>query len=225
MHKTLLSFLFILAAQIACFSQSVKISIVSPRILNDRRAILLTREKGFAAIVHSIQLGFDTTHLKMDKSLLPDLYQLQVSQLKGALTFFFEPGTVIRLDTGNVSRSPVTNSRSNREWQLFNDSIQKPSDLRANQWVLEEARARKKNQPDSVQYWLEKQRIERAELLAETAAFIRSHPQSYVSLYLLKINWYAFKNLGLLELLDKSLSTHRNYAFLRAKKQEYSGSR
>ncbi|WP_439555418.1 hypothetical protein [Dyadobacter sp.] len=225
MLKSLLPFLFVVAAQLASFSQNVKISIISPRVLNDRHAILLTREKGFAAVVHSIQLGFDTTHLKMDKNLLPDLYQLQVSQLKGSLTFFFESGTVIRLDTGNVSRSVVTNSRSNLEWQLFNDSIQKPSDIKTNKWVVEEARARKKNQQDSTRYWLEKQRIEREDLLAETAAFIRRNPHSYVSLYLLKINWYVLKNLGLFELLDKSLATHRNYALLKAKRQEYSGAR
>ncbi|KAA0994106.1 hypothetical protein FXO21_18345 [Dyadobacter sp. UC 10] len=206
-------------------AQNVKISIDSPPALNDRKAILLTREKGFAAIVHSIQLGFDTTHLKMDPNLLPDLYQLQVSKLKGSLTFFFESGTRIRLDTANVARSAVTHSRSNTEWQQFTDSIQKPSDIRANAYLVQEARMRRKNLPDSVNYWIACQNQEREALLAKTASFIRTNPQSYVSLYLLKINWYAFKNMGLLEQLDSSLSKHRNYLLLKANKHEITGAR
>jgi hypothetical protein len=225
MQKRHILLFFLLAAHLSSFAQNVTISIVSPPALNDRRAILLTREKGFAAVVHSIQLGFDTTHLKVDKNLLPDLYQFQVSRLKGSLTFFFESGTKILLDTSNVSKSIVTNSRSNQEWQLFTDSIQKPSDFRSNGYVLEEARSRKKNKPDSVQYWLSKQLAEREELLAKTAVFIRTRPQSFVSLYLLKINWYSLRNMGLFEQLDKSLYAHRNYAFLKAKKQEFSSSK
>jgi hypothetical protein len=224
---TKISFLltFLAFVSFASFAQNVKISIVSPRVLDDRKAILLTREKGFAAIVHSIQLGFDTTHLKMDAHLLPDLYQLQVSKLKGSLTFFFESGTQILLDTGNVSQSVVTHSRSNLEWRHFNDSIQKPSDARANAFAVHETRMRRKNLPDSAQYWIACQTREREDLLARTAEFIRTNPQSYVSLYLLKINWYAFKNMGLLEKLDASLFKHRNYLLLKAKKQEITGTR
>lgn len=73
-------------------TQSVKIKIVAPKAWNDRKALLLTREKGFAAVVHSIRLGFDTTHLMMDSDLLPDLYQFQVSQKKGGIDILLRPG-------------------------------------------------------------------------------------------------------------------------------------
>lgn len=201
-------------------SQNVKIKIVAPKAWNDRKAILLTREKGFAAIVHSIKLGFDTTHLRMDPDLLPDLYQFQVSQKKGALTFFFEPGTEIRIDTTDLSKSRVTRSRSNMEWETFRNTIQAPSDKRLDTFVLAEARARKKSQADSAQYWVARQAQERDQLMSETAAFIGNHPQSYVSLYLLKGYWYAFKGKGLLEKLDHSLAHHRNYRFLKERSKD-----
>ena len=207
--------LFALFISFPSFAQNVKISIAAPRVLNDRKAILLTREKGFAAIVHSIQLGFDTTNLQLDKNLLPDLYQLQISKMKGSLTFFFESGTRIKLDTANLAKSPVTHSKSNIEWQMYQDSIQLPSDLRMNAYLVEEGRARKKNQTDSVAYWLTRQTAERDDLAGRTGDFISEHPRSYVSLYLLKINWFTLKNKGLFERLDVSLAHHRNYKYLK----------
>lgn len=163
-------------------TQNVKIKIVAPKAWNDRKALLLTREKGFAAVVHSIRLGFDTTHLTMDSDLLPDLYQFQVSQKKGALTFFFDPGTEIRLDTTNLAKSTVSHSKSNEEWR---------------------------------EYQMLAQTLEREKLWDATADFITNHPKSYVSLYLLKVNWFALKNRSLFEKLDRSLAHHRNYRFLR----------
>lgn len=165
-------------------TQSVKIKIVAPKAWNDRKALLLTREKGFAAVVHSIRLGFDTTHLMMDSDLLPDLYQFQVSQKKGALTFFFDPGTEIRLDTANLAKSTVSHSKSNEEWREYQTLVQAS---------------------------------ERERLWDTTASFISSHPKSYVSLYLLKVNWFALKDRGLFEKLDRSLAHHRNYRFLSEK--------
>jgi hypothetical protein len=203
---------------IACMSitstQTVKIKIIAPKQWNDRKAILLTREKGFAAIVHSIKLGFDTTHLRMNTDLVPDLYQFQVSQKKGALTFFFDPGTEIRIDSTNIANSTVTHSKSNLEWLAFQEKVQKPSDNRLNAYILEEGRARKKSRVDSAQYWIGQQALEREKLWSETATFIRTNPRSYVSLYLLKVNWFALKNKGLFEQLDKSLAHHRNYRLL-----------
>lgn len=163
-------------------TQSVKIKIVAPKAWNDRKALLLTREKGFAAVVHSIKLGFDTTHLMMDADLLPDLYQFQVSQKKGALTFFFDPGTEIRLDTSNLSKSAVTHSKSNEEWKEYQTLVQA---------------------------------TEPEKLWDATADFITNRPKSYVSLYLLKVNWFALKNRNLFEKLDRSLAHHRNYRFLK----------
>ncbi|TLU99481.1 hypothetical protein [Dyadobacter luticola] len=215
MTKVFLPFLLVLIFASSVFSQKVTISIAAPRSLNDRRAILLTREKGFAAVVHSIQLGFDTTHLQMDKNLLPDLYQFQISQMKGSLTFFFESGTQIRLDTANLSSSLVTHSKSNVEWRMFQDNIQLPSEKRSNSYLLAEGRARKKNQIDSAAYWLNLQNIENQDLIEKTSAFIAANPRSYVSLYLLKNNWFALKNLGLFEKLDPMLAHHRNYRFLK----------
>lgn len=163
-------------------TQNVKIKIIAPKAWNDRKALLLTREKGFAAVVHSIRLGFDTTHLAMDSDLLPDLYQFQVSQKKGALTFFFDPGTEIRLDTSNLAKSTVSHSKSNEEWREYQTLVQA---------------------------------TEREKLWDATAEFITNHPKSYVSLYLLKVNWFALKNRNLFEKLDRSLAHHRNYRFLK----------
>ena len=163
-------------------TQNVKIKIIAPKAWNDRKALLLTREKGFAAVVHSIRLGFDTTHLAMDSDLLPDLYQFQVSRKKGALTFFFDPGTEIRLDTSNLAKSTVSHSKSNEEWREYQTLVQA---------------------------------TEHEKLWDTTADFITNHPKSYVSLYLLKVNWFALKNRNLFEKLDRSLAHHRNYRFLK----------
>jgi hypothetical protein len=218
MIKAVLISLLIFIFSNTLFSQRVTISIAAPKSLTDRRAVLLTREKGFAAIVHSIQLGFDTTHLQMDKNLLPDLYQFQISQMKGSLTFFFESGTQIKLDTANLSQSKVTHSKSNVEWRMFQDSIQLPSDKRANAYLLEEGRARKKSKMDSVAFWLNRQEIENQDLLDKMGNFIAAHPRSYVSLYLLKNNWFALKNKGLFEKLDPAMAPHKNYKFLKERK-------
>lgn len=196
-------------------TQSVKIKIVAPKAWNDRKALLLTREKGFAAVVHSIRLGFDTTHLNMDSDLLPDLYQFQVSQKKGALTFFFDPGTEIRLDTSNLSKSTVSHSRSNEEWREYQTMVQNPSDQRLNAYVLAEANAKRRSLADSARHWIGEQTAEREKLWDATADFIAKHPQSYVSLYLLKVNWFALKNRGLFEKLNRSLAHHRNYRLLK----------
>lgn len=198
-------------------TQSVKIKIVAPKAWNDRKALLLTREKGFAAVVHSIKLGFDTTHLTMDSDLLPDLYQFQVSQKKGALTFFFDPGTEIRLDTSNLAKSAVTHSKSNDEWQQYQSLVQSPSDHRLNAYILAETRAKKHNLPDSARHWVGEQARERERLWDATAGFILENPKSYVSLYLLKVNWFALKDRDLFEKLDRSLAHHRNYRFLSEK--------
>lgn len=176
---------------------------------------MLTREKGFAAVVHSIRLGFDTTHLMMDSDLLPDLYQFQVSQKKGALTFFFDPGTEIRLDTANLAKSTVSHSKSNEEWRDYQNLVQIPSDRRVNAYVLAEVDAKKRNLTDSARYWVTEQATEREKLWDATAEFITNHPKSYVSLYLLKVNWFALKNRNLFEKLDRSLAHHRNYRFLK----------
>ncbi|ACT93624.1 DUF4369 domain-containing protein [Dyadobacter fermentans] len=214
MLKTLLLFLTIFPLAFSS-TERVKIKIIAPKAWNDRKAILLTREKGFAAVVHSIRLGFDTTHLSMDADLLPDLYQFQVSQKKGALTFFFDPGTEIRLDTSNLARSQVSRSKSNEEWQEYQTRIQTPSDQRQNAYVHAEALAKKRNHADSVKYWVVRQATEREMQWDSTAAFITSHPKSYVSLYLLKVNWFALKDRKLFEKLHPSLAHHRNYRFLR----------
>lgn len=214
MFKSLLVVLLTLPL-LTSSTQKVKIKIIAPRTWNDRKAILLTREKGFAAVVHSIKLGFDTTHLTMDADLLPDLYQFQVSQKKGALTFFFDPGTQIRLDTSNLANSTVSHSKSNEEWQAYQTQIQLPADHRLTAYLLAEARARRRNQPDSARYWLTQQNLERENLWNATTTFITNHPKSYVSLYLLKNNWFALKSRGLFEKLAPSLAHHRNYRFLR----------
>lgn len=198
-------------------TQSVKIKIVAPKAWNDRKALLLTREKGFAAVVHSIRLGFDTTHLNMDSDMLPDLYQFQVSQKKGALTFFFDPGTEIRVDTSNLAKSTVSHSKSNEEWREYQTQIQNPFDQRLDAYILAEGHAKKRNLPDSAQYWVRQQAAEREKLWDATAGFIAGHPRSYVSLYLLKVNWFALKDMGLFEKLDRSLAHHRNYRLLNEK--------
>jgi hypothetical protein len=151
----------------------------------------------------------------MDSDLLPDLYQFQVSQKKGALTFFFDPGTEIRLDTSNLSKSTVSHSRSNEEWREYQTLVQSPSDQRLNAYILAEANAKKRNLSDSARYWVGEQAAERERLWDATAGFIASHPKSYVSLYLLKVNWFALKNRGLFEKLDRSLAHHRNYRLLK----------
>ena len=198
-------------------AQVVTIRIVAPKVLTDRKAVLLTREREFAAIVHSISLGFDTTHLQMKRDLLPDLYQLQISRVKGALTFFFEAGTEIIIDTSDVAKSVVNHSKSDSEWRTFRDRIQKPSDKRLDTYVKEEGRARKMARADSAAYWLAKQNSERQDFTQSVKTFILANPGSYVSLYLLKANWYALKNDGLFEKLDASLASHRNYHFLKTK--------
>jgi hypothetical protein len=196
-------------------TQSVKIKIVAPKAWNDRKALLLTREKGFAAVVHSIRLGFDTTHLNMDADMLPDLYQFQVSQKKGALTFFFDPGTEIRLDTSNLAKSTVSHSKSNEDWHEYQTLVQNPSDQRLNAYVLAEANAKKRNLADSTRYWVGQQATEREKLWDATADFIANHPKSYVSLYLLKVDWFALKSRNLFEKLDHTLAHHRNYRLLK----------
>jgi hypothetical protein len=196
-------------------TQSVKIKIVAPKAWNDRKALLLTREKGFAAVVHSIRLGFDTTHLNMDADMLPDLYQFQVSQKKGALTFFFDPGTEIRLDTSNLAKSTVSHSKSNEDWREYQTLVQNPSDQRLNAYVLAEANAKRRNLADSARYWIGQQATEREKLWDATAGFIANHPKSYVSLYLLKVDWFALKNRNLFEKLDHTLAHHRNYRLLK----------
>lgn len=205
----------ILASFALTSTQNVKIKIVAPKAWNDRKALLLTREKGFAAVVHSIRLGFDTTHLNMDADMLPDLYQFQVSQKKGALTFFFDPGTEIRLDTSNLAKSTVSHSRSNEEWREYQTLVQNPSDERLNAYVLAEANAKKRNMADSARHWIGEQATEREKLWDATAGYIANHPKSYVSLYLLKVNWFALKNRNLFERLDRSLAHHRNYRLLK----------
>lgn len=202
------------------FSQNVKIQIVAPKEFKGRKAILLTREKGFAAIVHSIKLNSDNFNLEIANDLVPDLYQLHVSQTKGSLLFFLESGAKIQLDTTDVSKSIVSNSKSNPEWKLFQERLQKPYDQRISDYSLGEKRARKERNSDSLNYWVDKQALEKEDLVRKTGQFIADHLDSYVSLYLLKINWYAFKNDKLFEKLDTSLSRHRTYRFLQDKNRK-----
>ena len=88
MNKYLIPLLFLLFSPVSTFSQNVKIQIVAPKEFMGRKAILLTREKGFAAIVHSIKLNSDIFNLEIANDLVPDLYQLHISQVKGSLLFF-----------------------------------------------------------------------------------------------------------------------------------------
>ena len=214
-----LALLFLLSANWS-FSQKVTFQIVSPKELKGRKAVLLTREKGFAAIVHSIKLNADIFNLDINNDLVPDLYQLHVSQIKGSLFFFLEQGTRIQLDTNDVTKSIVTNSKSTLEWQAFATNIQKPSDDRIKGYALGEKQARKDRNADSLNFWVEKQALEKDDLVLQTGAFILENPASYVSLYLLKINWYAFQDKGLFEKLDHSLAGHKTYIFLKEKNKK-----
>lgn len=209
-------FLFLLIHS-ALFAQNVRIKIEGPPQLKGRKAIILTREKGFAAVVHSIKLSADSINLQMDPNLLPDLYQLQVSGMKGSLTFFFESGMRILLDTNDISRSAVYNSPSNTDWQYFNQVISRPSEEKIKDFASQEASARKTNLQDSISYWRHLQEIEKEDLNLKTLLFIQEHPRSYVSLYLLKTNWYAFRNNGAFEKLDSKLFHHRTYRYLKEK--------
>ena len=219
MTRHLLHIVVLLCFFLPSSGQLLRIKIVSPEGFKGRKAILLTREKGFAATVHSIKLGSDSINLQMDGDLVPNLYQMQVSQLKGSLFFFLEPGIRIHIDTTDLGRSHVSNSKSNAEWQTFWQNIQKPSDDRLHVYVAGEGRARKQAQTDSIDYWRGLQAIERLDLQARTSTFILDHRDSFVSLYLLKINWYAFKNLGIFEQLDPILARHRTYKFLKQQKR------
>ena len=225
MKKYLVPLICFLLFSASAFSQNIKIQIVAPREFKGRKAILLTREKGFAAIVHSIKLNSDIFNLEIAGDLVPDLYQLHVSQVKGSLLFFLESGAKIQLDTTDVSKSIVTNSKSNPEWILFQDHIQKPYDLKINDYSQGEKRARKERNADSLNFWVDKQVAEKEDLVKKTGEYIARHLDSYVSLYLLKINWYAFKNDKLFERLDRTLASHRTYKFLEEKnrKTEKSG--
>ena len=216
-NKYLVLILFSLSAYLPSSAQKVKVQIDSPPGLKARKAVLSTCERGFAATVHSVKLGYLPLELEIDPGLVPDLYQLHVSQVNGSLFFFLEPGTKIQLDTTDLSKSVVTNSKSNPEWKLFYESIQQPSDKRIKIFSNGERRARKTNQTDSLNFYVDKQAEERKDLLKKTGEFILLNPRSFVSLYLLKANWYAFKNDGVFERLDASLAGHKNYTFLKAK--------
>ncbi len=211
-------FIFLLGNIAPVFAQSIQMKIEGPGNLKGRKAILLTREKGFAATVHSVKLTNGNISLTLPEDLVPDLYQLNVSQMKGALFFFLEPGTHIYLDTLDVSRSVVTQSQSNPDWQLFQKTIQLPYDQSFAAYTRSENKARKEGSTDSLNYWIAQKTIAYQILLDQTRTFILTHPASYVSLYLLKNNWYAFKNEGILEKLDATLAGHRSYRFLRGKK-------
>jgi len=216
-NKYLILLLFSLSMYLPASAQKIKVQIDSPQGLKGRKAVLSTCERGFAATVHSVKLGYLPLELEIDPGLVPDLYQLHVSQVNGSLFFFLEPGTKIQLDTTDLSRSVVTNSKSNPEWKLFYESIQQPSDKKIKILSNGERRARKTNQTDSLNFYVDKQAEERKDLLKKTGEFILLNPSSFVSLYLLKANWYAFKNDGVFEKLNASLAGHKNYAFLKAK--------
>jgi hypothetical protein len=210
-----LLYMLVFLVSVPAIAQTVSIHITAPASLRGRKAILLTREKGFAATVHSVKLTNGDVNLQMAGDLVPDLYQLNVSQMKGALFFFLEPGTHIYLDTLDVSRSIVTQSNSNPDWQLFQETVQKPYDQLFKTYTLAESNARKKGAADSLNYWIAQKTVEYNVLLQKTKTFILTHPASYVSLYLLKNNWYAFKNEGLLEKLDPGLAPHRSLKYLK----------
>jgi hypothetical protein len=209
--------LLLLLMLLSCnaWAQEVELHLTFPASWKGRNALLLTREKGFAAIVHSFKLNHETVLLSMDPTLVPDLYQLHVSKVSGSLFFFLDSGTRVHIDSTDLSKSLVTNSRSNPEWLVFNDEIQKPSERRVKTFSVAEAQARKKGQTDSLNYWVNEKALEHDSLLAKTRDFILNHPRSFVSLYLLKNNWYAFKNQHVLEKLDPSLSVHRSYRLLK----------
>lgn len=216
---SILLLLFLLTANFS-FSQKVKFQILAPKELKGRKAVLLTREKGFAAIVHSIKLHSDIFNLDIDNDLVPDLYQLHISQIKGSLFFFLEQGVRIQLDTNDVSRSVVSNSKSTMEWQRFVIDIQKPSDDRIKSYAQGEKLARKDKNADSLNYWVDKQALEKEDLIQKTGAFITENPASYVSLYLLKVNWYAFQDKGLFEKLDNTVASHKTYIYLKEKNKK-----
>jgi hypothetical protein len=215
-----LSFLLLLfLCESAAFSQNVRIQILRPEQFRRKSAILLTREKGFASIVHSLKLTHELIELQMSTNLVPDLYQLSVSGVKGSLYFFLENGTHIKLDTADITNSVVINSKSNLEWQLFRDKIQQPSDNKLNAFTEAENLARKRNKRDSVTYWTERRATEQKEILVKIGEYIRANPKSFVSLYLLRNNWLAYKNEGLFEILDGSLAGHRSYQLLKEKRR------
>jgi hypothetical protein len=216
--RTTLPVLLLTLSFYSLHAQIITIDISAPTSLRGRKAILLTREKGFAATVHSVKLTSGGVNLQLAGDLVPDLYQLNVSQMKGALFFFLEPGTHIYLDTLDVSRSIVTQSKSNPDWQLFQETVQKPYDQLFKTYTSAENKARKTGRTDSLNYWIEQKTVEYNVLLQKTKTFILTHPASFVSLYLLKNNWYAFKNEGLLEKLDVALAGHRSYRFLKGKR-------
>ena len=213
---SILLFLFLFPLTSA-LSQKVQIQMVSPPELKGRKAVLLTREKGFAATVHSLKLYSDMFNLDIENDLVPDLYQLHVSQINSSLFFFLEPGIKIQLDTLDLSKSIVSNSKSTQEWRLFENNIQHPYDARIKYYSKRETQARKSKNVDSLSHWIDMQSIEKEDLVKKTGDFILANPASYVSLYLLKINWYAFQDKGIFEKLDRSLAIHRTYAFLREK--------
>ncbi|GGB78370.1 DUF4369 domain-containing protein [Dyadobacter sediminis] len=207
------------------FAQHVRIKIDGATVMKGRKAIILTREKGFAAVVHSIKLSADSINLQMDPNLLPDLYQLQVSGMKGSLSFFFESGMRILLDTNDISRSVTSGSESNMEWEYFHKNILLPSEQKVNDFVKMESLARKSNLPDSINYWRNLQEIEKENLNIKTLLFIQEHPRSYVSLYLLKTNWYALRNNEVFGKLDSSLFHHRTYRYLKQRNKAFAGSK
>lgn len=220
MNKFLLSFCIFLALTGNLRAQEIEIKMVSKGNLKGKRAILLTREKGFASIVHSVKIMSDIVTLQLSRDLVPDLYQLNIAQMKGSLYFFLEPNIQINVDTTDVSKSIVTHAKSNPDWQQFYESVQRPSDLLVNSFTAGETRARKSNSTDSLKYWMERKVFENRDFLNKTGAFIAEHPHSFVSLYLLKNNWYAFKDKNLFELLDVSMAGHRSYKLLKEKNRE-----
>lgn len=222
MKKFPFVFCLLLAINSNLYAQEVEIKIVSNGNLKGKRAILLTREKGFASIVHSVKIMSDMVTLQLARDLVPDLYQLNIAQMKGSLYFFLEPGIQITVDTTDVAKSKVTNSKSNPDWKRFYESVQRPSDLLVNSFTAGETRARKSNSTDSLKYWMERKITENRDFLDKTSAFITEHPYSYVSLYLLKNNWYAFKDKNMFERLDVSMAGHRSYKLLKEKNREAS---
>lgn len=198
-------------------AQQISIEIVAPSPLKGRKAILLTREKGFGAVVHSLKLTTGEVELQMAQDLVPDLYELNVSKMKGSLLFFLEPGTRIVLDTTDISRSLVSKSKSNPEWKQYLEGVQEPSSRRSASFTLGETRARKAGNTDSLRYWADQKVLEHQQLLSKTETFIRNNPASFVSLYLLKNNWYAFESKHILETLDRSLTHHRTFGILKEK--------
>lgn len=220
MAEYLIRILGVLLPLVPVHAQGVKFQIVAPAQLKGRSAVFLTREKGFATLVHSVKLGADTLVLSMNPALLPDLYQLHVSKIKGSLFFFLEPGCRIQLDTTDLSRSVVSNSRSNPEWQLFFNTFQQPHEERLKAYVTGENQARKREQSDSLSYWTEKQTTERQNYMEQISRFIRANPRSFVSLYLLKIHWFALKDQQLFEALDTHLASHPTYTYLKEKNRK-----